>query len=170
MSKTMNWVLVGACSLTLAAAALAQLKQKPGLWEVTATMSMAGMPEMPQGARNMPNSPFGAHTSQVCVTQAMIDKYGGPNPNPPHADCKVSDVVNKPNGMSAKISCTGQMVATGTVESTWTDPNNTHTTMHLTGNMQMGQMQHPVDMTMKADSVYKGADCGSVKPMPLPPQ
>ena len=113
-------------------------------------------------------SPFAPHTSQVCVTQAMIDKYGGPNPNPPHGDCKLTDVVTKPTGMTAKITCTGQMNATGTVESSWTDANSTHQPSTLMGNMAMGQMNHPMDMTMKADSTYKGPDCGSVKPMEMP--
>lgn len=170
MSKILNWMMVGSCGLAVVALAWGQTRQKPGLWEVTATMSMAGMPQMPampQGAPQMA-SPFAPHTSQVCVTQAMIDKYGGPNPNPPHGDCKLSDVVTKPTGMTAKITCTGQMNATGTVESSWTDANSTHSTVHIVGNMAMGQMNHPMDMTMKADSTYKGPDCGSVKPMEMP--
>jgi hypothetical protein len=167
MNKFLNWMLVGSCGLAVAAFAWGQLKQKPGLWEVTSTMSMAGMPNMPAGSPHMA-PPFAPHTTQVCVTQAMIDKYGGPNPQMPHGDCKVTDVVQKPNGMTAKIACTGQMNATGTVESSWTDPNMTHTTVHLTGSMAMGQMNHPIDMTMKADSTYKGPDCGSVKPMEMP--
>lgn len=167
MSKTLNWMLVGSCSLAVAAIAWGQIKQKPGLWEVTATMSMAGMPQMPAGAPQGA-SMFAPHTSQVCVTQAMIDKYGGPNPQPPRGDCKVTDMVTKPNGMSAKITCSGQMNATGTVETTWTDPNVTHSEVHFTGSMAMGQMTHPIDMTMKADSTYKGPDCGSVKPIEMP--
>jgi len=162
MKKVLNWMLVGSCGLAVASFAWGQMKQKPGLWEVATTMSMAGMPQMPAMAGGAPR------TTQVCVTQAMIDKYGGPNPQPPRGDCKVSDVVQKSNGMSAKITCTGQMDVTGTVESTWTDPNVTHTTMHMVGSMAMGQMKHPVDMTMKADSTYKGPDCGSVKPMEMP--
>jgi len=171
MNKTLNWLLAGCCCLAIALFANAQSKQKPGLWEVTATMSMAGMPQMPPamppGAPAMA-SPFAPRTSQVCVTQAMIDKYGGPNPQPPRGDCKLTDVVRKADGMSAKITCSGQMNATGTVESSWTDPNLVHTTLHMVGDMQMGQMNHPIDMTMKADSTYKGSDCGNIKPAEMP--
>lgn len=170
MIKVPSWMTITACCLAVAAFAWGQAKQKPGLWEVTSTMTMAGMPQMGQMPPGAPASasPFAPHTSQVCVTQAMIDKYGGPNPQPPHGDCKVTDVSRNANGMTAKIACTGQMNATGTVESKWSDPNSTHTTVHLVGNMAMGQMNHPIDMTMKADSTYKGADCGSVKPPEMP--
>ena len=166
MNKILSWTIAGCCCFAVAVFAWGQTKQKPGLWEVTSTMSMAGMPQMPAGAPSA--SPFAPHTSQVCVTQAMIDKYGGPNPQLPHGDCKVTDVSRTSDGMTAKIACTGQMSATGTVESTWPDANTTHTTVHLTGSMAMGQMNHPIDMTMKADSVYKGADCGNVKPPQMP--
>jgi polyisoprenoid-binding protein YceI len=100
----------------------------------------------------------------------MIDKFGGPNPAPanPHADCKVTNVVQKSNGMSANITCTGQMNATGTVESTYVDANTTKSAIQITGTMEMGGKSNPVDMSMQSTSVYKGPDCGSVKPMTMP--
>lgn len=175
MRKTPNWMLVGGCSLAMAALAWGQMKQKPGLWEVTSTMSMAGMPEMPAMPQMPPGmhmppmaSPYAPHNTRVCVTQAMIDKYGSPYNNPPRGDCKVTDIVMKANGMTAKIACTGEMNATGTVESTWSDADRTHTTMHMKGIMNTGSGNTPMDMTMKADSVYKGPDCGDVKPMEMP--
>ncbi len=189
MRKTRVCIALGCCIAALAAQA--QIKQRPGLWETTSTMTMAGipqMPQMPQGAQmpqlppgtqlppgvQMPQGggmggPFGGpHTTQVCITQAMIDKYGGPYSNPQRGDCQTTDISIKANGMTATVVCTGQMNATGTVESTWTDPNTTHTKMHMTGTMQMGQNSHPIDMTMQATSVYKGPDCGNVKPLPIP--
>ena len=176
MSKARIWMMFGGCSLAVAAFAWGQVKQKPGLWEVTTTMNMAGMPDMPQMPQgmqmppgmSMPQNPMAPRTTQVCVTQAMIDKYGAPYSNPPRGDCKVTDVAMKPNGMTAKIACTGALTATGTVETTWTMADTTNTNMHLTGTMQMGPNSRPVDMTMKATSTYKGADCGSVKPMTMP--
>ena len=110
----------------------------------------------------------GPHTTQVCVTQAMIDKYGGPYSNPPRGDCQVTNVSLKSNGMTANIACTGQMTAAGTVEATFTDANSTQTKVHLTGTMQMGPNPRPVDITMQSNSIYKGPDCGSVKPLALP--
>ncbi len=175
MSKSLLWMLAGGSALALVASASGQMKQKPGLWEVTSTMSMAGMPQMPAMPQipagvHVPAmaSPFAPHTTQICVTQAMIDKYGAPYSTPQHGDCKVTDMVTKPDGMTAKITCTGQMDATGTVESSWTDANTTHTLMHLKGSMNTGSGDSPIEMTMKADSTYKGPDCGNVKPMEMP--
>jgi len=153
------------CSLPmLVTVAQGQGKGKPGLWEVTAQMTIAGMPQMPAGVQ----SPFAPHTSQVCVTQAMVDKYGGPATQPPRGDCQVTNVVMKADGMTADIMCTGQMNTKGTIMTTWTDGNSTDTTMHLTGTMQMGPNSRPMDMTMHSTSTYKGPDCGSVKPIQMP--
>ena len=186
-------------------AANAQSSRKPGLYEVTSTMSFGGssmpsaaqmpqmpagqqmpqniqlppgvqlppgmqMPEMPQSAQ-MPagGNPMAApHTIQVCVTQAMIDKYGGPNPAPPRGDCQMTDITMKPNGMKATMTCTGQMTATGTVESTYNADGSSKSTAHITGTMQMDPNSRPMDITVQSTSVYKGADCGSVKPVAMP--
>jgi hypothetical protein len=173
MSKGRIGIALLCCLLILATVAQGQSKQKPGLWEVTSQMTMAGMPQMPQMPQGvqMPggaSSPFGPHTTQVCVTQAMVDKYGGPMQNPPRGDCQTTNVVLKPNGMTADISCTGQMTAKGTVTATFTDSNTSTTTVHIVGTMQMGQNSRPIDMTMQSTSVYKGPDCGSVKPVTMP--
>ena len=110
----------------------------------------------------------GSHTTQVCVTQAMIDKYGGPYQNPPRGDCTVTNLQTTATGMTATISCTGQMSGTGTVETTFVDADTAQTKVHITGTMQMGQNSRPIDVTMQSKSVYKGPDCGSVKPMEMP--
>lgn len=170
MKKTQIWTVVGCCGLALAVLAWGQSKPKAGLWETTSQMTMAGMPQMPQmpPGVQMPASPFAPHTSEVCVTQAMIDKYGSPLSNPPRGNCQVTDVQMRPDGMSAKIVCTGQMNATGTVQTTFVDSSTTKTTVHFAGTMQMGQNSRPVDMTIQSTSTYKGPDCGSVQPPVMP--
>jgi hypothetical protein len=155
MSKTRIWVVVSCCLIAMAASAQGQ--RKAGLWEVTSQMSMSGMPNMPQ---------MGSHTQQVCVTQAMIDKYGGPYSNPQNAQCQVTNVSLTPTGMSADLSCTGRTTMTGTVKTTFVDANTTKTTMLM--NMTMGNGQQ-MQMTMQSTSTYKGADCGSVQPLAMPP-
>jgi hypothetical protein len=55
---------------------------------------------------------------------------------------------------------------TGTVQTTFVDANTTKTTMLM--NMTMGNGQQ-MQMTMQATSTYKGADCGSVQPLAMPP-
>jgi hypothetical protein len=167
MSKGRIGFALFCCLPMLVTAAQGQAKGKPGLWEVTSQMTIAGMPQMPQMPQGV-QSPFAPHTSQVCVTQAMVDKYGGPMSQPPRGDCQTTNIVMKPDGMTAEISCTGQMIAKGTVTSTFTDGNSYNTTVHIVGTMQMGQNSRPVDMTMQANGVYKGPDCGSVKPITMP--
>jgi hypothetical protein len=152
------------CLAALGTVAHGQSKQKPGLWEVTTQMSIAGMPQMPQMPQGAQN-PFAAHTNQICVTQDQIDKYGGPMSKPQRGDCQVTNVAVKPDGMTADIMCTGQMNVKGDITTKFTDGNTTDMTMHMTGTMQMGPNSRPVDMTIHSTSVYKGSDCGSVKPI-----
>jgi hypothetical protein len=169
MHKIRIWAALGCCLFAVSLLAWAQAKLKPGLYEMTTTMTWQQSP-MPAGM-NMPagHSPFGGApiTTQVCITQAIIDKYGAPVPQS-HGDCKVTNVAIKADGMSAEIACTGMMNAKGHVESSWTDANTVKSKMHMAGSMQMGPNAMPVEWTTESTSIYKGADCGSVKPLPLP--
>ncbi|MFZ1939107.1 MAG: DUF3617 domain-containing protein [Terracidiphilus sp.] len=156
MNRIRVCLMLGLCIVALAAEANGQ-GRKPGLWEVTAQMSMtggpAGMPQMPP------------HTMQVCVTQAMIDKYGGPYSNPQQGNCSVTNVSLSATGMTAKLTCTGQMSMNGTVQTTFVDANTTKTTVQMT--MAMGA--NTMNMTTQSTATYKGSDCGSVQPMAIPP-
>jgi len=176
MRKTRLWMTMGCCLFAVSAISQAQSMQKAGLWESTTTTSFGGsqmpqMPQMPPGMQ-MPGGGGGMmggpRTTQVCVTQAMIDKYGAPFSKPQRGDCTVSNVSLKPGGMTANISCTGQMNATGTVEATFPAPGTAETKIHLSGTMQMGPNSRPMEITMQQKSVYKGPDCGSVQPMQVP--
>ena len=174
MRKTRILITMGCCLFAVSALSQAQSVQKAGLWESTSTMSFGGsqmpqMPQMPPGMQMPPGGGMGGpRTTQVCVTQAMIDKYGAPFSKPQRGDCTVSNISLKVDGMTANISCTGQVTATGTVEATFPAPGTAETKVHLTGTMQMGPNTRPVDITMQQKSVYKGPDCGSVQPMQLP--
>jgi hypothetical protein len=156
MTKIRIAAMLGLCAAALAAQAQNQ-SRRPGLWEVTSSMSMSGMPA------NMPQ--MGSHTTQVCVTQAMIDKYGGPTSNPGRGNCQMTNVQLTASGMTANMSCSGQMNMTGTVQTTFVDANTSKTTVTMT--MTGGGGQN-MTMTMNSTSTYKGADCGSVQPMAMP--
>ena len=117
MRKTFLSVWTGLCLLACTLVVGAQTQRKPGLYEETTTMNMGGasapqMPQLPPGVQlppgmTMPGGSMAApRTMQVCVTQAMIDKFGGPSPAPQRGNCQVTDVSIKPNGMTAKINCT----------------------------------------------------------------
>jgi hypothetical protein len=156
MNKTRFWLILGCCIIAFAAQAQSQ-SRKPGLWEVTSQMSMSG------GPANMPQMP--PRTSQVCVTQAMIDKYGGPYSNPPQSQCQITNMSVTATGMSADLTCSGRGSMSGTVKTTFVDSNTTKTTVQMT--MTMGS--NTMNMTMESTAMYKGPDCGSVQPLAMPP-
>lgn len=170
MRKSLGWFAFS-CLFIFVTAASAQSTRKPGLWESTSTMTWQQSP-MPQGM-NMPsggNSPFGGgpHTTQVCVTQAVIDKYGAPPPQSRNNQCQMANVHMKADGMSGDWVCNGMMSGKGTVEASWTDSDHATTKVHFVGSMQMGPNSRPVEYTIQSTSVYKGSDCGSVKPFEMP--
>jgi hypothetical protein len=164
MRKTRVWITLCCCLCTLAIAAGAQSK-KAGLWEVTTTMTWQQSP-LPPGMAAPPGSPFGGapRTSEICVTQEQIDKFGGPPPQSRGA-CQVTNMQKSANGISASISCTGQMSASGTFKASWSDDGHSKSTMHMTGTMQMGPNSKPVEWTTESTSTFKSADCGSVRPV-----
>ena len=160
---------VSACVLALGIFAWSQ-SRKPGLWEMTSNMTWQQSP-LPPGIKLPPgvNSPFagGPTTSQVCLTQAQIDKYGAPTPQSHNGDCTVQNVVLKDTSMSADWVCTGRMAGKGTLQSSWAEPDHAKGTVHFVGTMQMGARSTPVEFTIESTSVYKGADCGSVQPLDM---
>ena len=162
MHKTRVLITVGCCLCALAIFAWAQSVRKPGLWEITTNMIWQQSP-MPPGM-TMPGG--GPHTMQVCLTQAWIDRYGAPLPQ--NHDCQVSNVVKRGNSMSADWICSGRMPGKGTVESTLVDPNHAIGKVHFVSTIQMGPNSKTIEYTINTSSVYKGPDCGSVAPPPMP--
>ena len=108
----------------------------------------------------------GQHTTQVCLTQQQIDKYGAIPPQT--RSCQVTNIVKKSDGMTAELECTGSMSGKGTVEATWIDSEHAKGKVHFTGELRMGPNTKPVEWTAESTSVFKSSDCGSVKPAPAP--
>lgn len=165
MRKSRFWITLSCCLIALAVFAWAQSGKKPGLYEVTASMTWQQSP-MPQGMQAPPGSPFagGPRTSQVCITQAQIDKWGGAPPQS-RGDCQVSDQVMKPMGMSGVYACKGAMTGNGTYDASWEGDGRYKTKIHFTGTMTMRENTRPVEWTIETSGVYKGPDCGSVQPI-----
>jgi hypothetical protein len=166
MRKTAVWITLSCCLFAVAFVAMAQAVRKPGLYETTSSMTYQQSPfppGMPAAAMAAMSAP---HTTQVCQTQAMIDKYGAPVSQ--SRDCQITNVVLKPSGMTAEMVCTGKMSGHGEMESSWADGNVAKGKVHFVGTMGAGPNSMPVEWTVASTSVYKGPDCGSVKPMPMP--
>jgi len=136
------------CLCGLATVASAQ-SRKPGLWTITTTVTTSATGAM------------APHSTNVCITQALIDRFGAPLPKL-NGDCRITRLDKKANSVSADMVCTGAIVGKATMQSTWTGD-------HATGSIHfVGTVPRPAEWTSNSTSVFKSADCGSVQPFPMP--
>ena len=156
-------IVVGFCLLAMTACAGAQTR-KAGLWDLTTTMTWQQSP-FPGGA---PGGPAGPQTTQVCLTQAMIDKYGAIMPSTRNGACQITNIVMKPGGMTGAMVCTGSMSGKGTLESSSADGVHATGSIHFVGSMKAGTNTMPIKWTSKSTATFKSSDCASVKPAPMP--
>jgi hypothetical protein len=161
MRKTRVWSTLGCCLLALATVVWAQ-NRKAGLWEMTTTIHA---PQPQPGSLAGPTN-TAPQTTQVCLSQALIDRFGAPLPVGGE-NCKVTSLHKNANSMTAEIVCSGHMSMKETVESTWTADHATGS-VHYSGSMLTGGGTRTVDWTSETTSVLKSADCGSVKPYAMP--
>ena len=168
MRKTLLCIVACFCAVAVAVPVFAQGRQKPGLWEITSKMTWQQSPFPPNTPAAATAAMSGPHTAQICVTKEMIDKYGGPLPQSRNNECRAENVKMSAHGMTADWVCNGSMKGKGTVESSWTDEDHVTSKVHFTGAMQMGPQSKDVEWTSDSTSTYKGADCGSVKPVAMP--
>jgi hypothetical protein len=167
MRKPQLWAL-GCFLLVTAHLSWAQAVRKPGLWEMNSTTTWQKSPPLPPAMQGA-NNPFATmtRTTQVCLTQQMIDKYGVPISSPEQG-CAVSNLALKATSMTAEMDCTGRMNIHMTMQSSWPSGNTAQGKIHTTGTMQMGASTVPIEYTVVSTSTYKGPDCGSVQPLPMP--
>ncbi len=165
MRSTRQWTIAGGCLIALVSIAWAQTR-KAGLWEVTTVMTWQQSP-MPPGMGGMPPGANAPHTVQVCLTQQQIDKYGAIPPQT-RGGCHMANVVTGAHGMTADMVCTGAASGKGTIESSWKDDQHASGKVHFIGSIQAGPNARPIEWTAESTSVYKSADCGQVKPLPMP--
>jgi hypothetical protein len=119
-----------------AVALIAQGGIRPGRWETTMQMEMAGSPvQMP------------AMKSTRCVTPEQAKDPSSLNSDPSggrggKSDCKVSDQKMSGSTMSWKITCASPQAMTGTGEMTFADDS-------YTGIMKMNMAQGAMSMKME---------------------
>jgi Protein of unknown function (DUF3617) len=136
------------CGLVIVASAEAR---KAGLWTITTVVTTPAAGAM------------APHSTDVCITQALLDKFGAPLPKL-NGDCRVTRLDKKADRVSAEMVCTGATVGKATMLSNWTSD-------HATGSIHfVGTGPQPTEWTSNSTSVFKSADCGSVKPFPMPEQ
>jgi len=157
------WITLGCCFFAMPVFVLAQ-GRKAGLWELTSTQTFQqappGMGAAAQGG--------GPRTTLVCLTQEQIDKYGAIVPQARGRACEVINVVKTGDGMTADMVCTGPMSGKGHMESHLTDADHAKGKVHFLGAIQAGPNAIPIEWTAESSSVFKGSDCGNVKPLFVP--
>ena len=84
--------------VAIAAAALAQIDMRPGLWEITVQMEMPGMP-----------GPMPPQTMTQCWTPEDVKNPGRLAGKPPAGDmkCEIADQKKEGTTVTWKMKCTG---------------------------------------------------------------
>ena len=161
--------LVCAAALLLAAAPALGAHGKVGLWNITSTMTMANMPQIPPEAMahmkamgmKMPGSGEPMH-SQICMTAAQVANDTLPKMRHEALGCKWSTPKIFGGVLSADLVCNGDMQGAGHVHVAYSGAE------HYSGDYSFkGTMHgHPADMHSSYSGDWVKTDCGSVKPMP----
>jgi len=160
--------LVNATSICLfcaTAAGLLGATRRPGLWEYTTTMTWQQAPVAP--GSDLARLGGGTQTTQVCLTEELIDQYGILLPHS-RGQCSIENKQVEPGRITADYVCSGMMTGKGALLSEWSDSEHVTGKLHFTGIMKVGAQAEPVEWTRESKAVFKSPDCGSVKPEALP--
>lgn len=160
-----------AASLALVPAAAFAAHGRVGLWNITSTMQVSGMPQIPpealeaMKARHMPipGEPF---TSQMCMTQEQVNADKPPAMNNRDESCDTKVLTQTPALMEAEITCHGRMDGTGHMKVTWRGTDHYDGSYNFKGTMA----GRPYGMTTQYAGDFVKPDCGSVKPYMPPSQ
>ena len=151
---------------------------KPGLWDVTSTIQMSGLPPIPnldqmspeqrariEGAmKNMAASPR-SNTVKSCITREGIEKEIAKANSNQNNRCAPKLVSASSSKVEVHIECTqekGDMKSNGDMTIERKDSE------HFTGNGAMktsGANGRSMDMKWSMTGVFVSSDCGNVKPM-----
>lgn len=158
--------MIAACVISAGSLyAVSAASRKPGLWELTTvtTWQKESSIDGPESGKLR----GGTHKKLMCLTEEMIDQYGALLPQA-HGQCKIENRVVTPGKVTGDYVCTGMMSGQGVVDSVWTDDEHAHGTLHFIGTMLAGRGPEPIEWTTTSSWVFKGSDCGNIKPAPLP--
>jgi hypothetical protein len=162
------------CSLTLwAADDITPLNVKEGLWEMTVTHTMTGMPATPnippdalakmppeQRARIEAMMKGGPSTDvrKECITKEKLAKHSAFSSN--RGDCTRTVVNSTGSKFEVKFHCEEkQSSSDGTLLVEAIGSDNVKGTMHSVANAN----GHTMNMDFTISSKYLGPDCGDVK-------
>ncbi|MGB8013471.1 MAG: DUF3617 domain-containing protein [Terriglobales bacterium] len=174
MSSKMFLVLIVFSSLTLwAADDFKPLNAKEGLWEVTTTHSMTGMPATPnippdalakmppeQRARIEAMMKGGPSTDvrKECITKEKLEKHSAFAPK--RGDCTYNVVSSTGSRLEVKLHCQDKQTSIdGTVVQEVVGSDGVKGTAHMVSNSE----GHTMNVDISFSSKYLGPACGDVK-------
>lgn len=164
MRGVSNYLALG-CLLFAGTIPSSAATRKAGLWEMTTTTTWQRSPSIPGSSNDTLKG--GTHTSQVCLTQEMIDQYGALLPQS-RGQCSIANKVLLPGTITADWVCTGTMSGKGALESKWADTEHATGTVHFIGTFLVGSEAQPIEWTTDSTATFKGPSCGGIKPPNLP--
>ena len=166
MKKT---VLVVTCCL-LPIAAFAAGHGKPGLWEISTKMSMAGAPQIPpeqlaqmkQMGIKIPGMGGDPIVIKQCVTKEQAERDEPPKTQNEKSGCEMQNAKQDATSYSADMVCNGEMKGKGEMKVSYNNKDSYNGSMHFKGTE--GKRGHEIEMTTEFAGKWLGADCGDVKP------
>ncbi len=155
-------VALGALMIAVSGPALA-LHAKPGEWQVTVKMDMAGMPQIPpeQLAKMRAmgiHLPVGGDAMTVthCMTpeEAAMDKIPAMSKER-EKYCSVQNLKTSPEGVSADVVCTGKVQGSGHMSVRFDSPER------YAGKVSMNVVAdgHPMNSTSTFNAQWLSAEC-----------
>jgi hypothetical protein len=165
MSRTIAAGLAAAILLFPAAAFAGH--GKAGLWNVTSSMQMANMPQMPpeaiaaMKARGMKMPGMGQPmTMQMCMTQEQVNGDVPPAMHNRAENCSTKLISQTASSMKSEVTCHGRMDGVGRAEMSWRGNEHYEGTYNFKGSME----GRPQEFSTHYSGDFVKAECGAVKP------
>jgi uncharacterized protein DUF3617 len=164
--KLVSGLIAGAIVLAPAAAWAAH--GRAGLWNISASMEMPNMPQMPPEAMammkargmSMPGMGGAPIVTQICMTQDEVNADKPPQMKNNEENCTNKVLSQTSSSMSAETTCHGRMEGVGRMQMSWRGNEHYEGTYSFKGSMQ----GRPHEMTSHFTGDFVKADCGAVKP------
>lgn len=169
MRKHEIWISVAYCVFVGTSVCGAQETKKAGLWEISTTTRIQQQGETPGNlnARGSGADSAPASGMAVCLTRELLDTYGVILP-PSLKDCDLSNVAQAADSFKADLTCKGGYNGFGSIESTWTDEEHVTGKLRFVSKTKEATNGRALTWTQESTAVFKGEDCGAVKPRKIP--
>jgi hypothetical protein len=141
---------------------------RAGLWNISTTMQMPNMPQMPPEAlammkargMSMPGMGGAPVVSQICMTQEEVNADKPPQMKNNEMNCTTKVLNQTSSSVTAETTCHGRMEGVGRSQVSWRGNDHYEGTYSFKGSME----GRPQEMTSHFAGDFVKADCGSVKP------